>query len=369
MINMFLNNKQQQAFYFKQQNGVTILIVTVILLVATLLIAIFAAHFSLLQTKTAANQNRSNQAFAAAEAGLEYGIVYLIQNRSTILANPSSGFINYSNANISNVTLANNAKYSIVYTNPIANNYKLITIKSTGVSDDNTSTKIVSQMANQGSLLATVPVGPVSIIGGVTMSGNTSVVNSTSNISINSGSTVTLNGSSSTTSATSGSNRTTTGSDIQQNNSSLQNMTTNDFFLLYFGASMTDVKNNVTYLYPSGSTPNLSGITGASIWVDQSLSLAGNITIGTAANPVILIINGDLTISGSPIIYGFIYVIGNVSTGVTGNPQIIGGIAATGNLNLQGNASITFDSSVIDGVFNQISANYFAKVPGTWKDF
>src|SRR5690349_17031770 len=127
MTSIYLESRE--AHSLTKQNGVATLIITVILLVATILIIIFEANHSLLQAKTAANQNRYHQAFYAAEAGLEYGMLYLIQNNSAIVASASNGWISYFDANITNVPLPNQAKYSVVYTNPVINKYTLMKIE------------------------------------------------------------------------------------------------------------------------------------------------------------------------------------------------------------------------------------------------
>src|SRR3990167_4614051 len=136
------------------QSGATTLIMTLVLLMLSTLIILFAAQYGRLQDKAISNINRSHQAFEAAQAGLEYGVNYLNKFSTAILANPVSGYIPaYSDSNTNNVALANNSRYTITYSNPVAFNYKLIKISSTGTSDDGTSTRTVSQLVKFGSML------------------------------------------------------------------------------------------------------------------------------------------------------------------------------------------------------------------------
>lgn len=376
MINMYLDIKRVAAPYYRcaklKPTGVSTLIVTVILLTATSLIALFAASYSILQTKTASNQYRSNQAFFAAEAGLEYGILYLMQNSATILASPTNGFIApYTNASITNVTLANNAKYSIVYTNPVAYNYKIIKIAVTGVSDDGLSTDSISQFVAQGSLLITTPTIPLTALGSVSLKGSARVINNISPITISTGGNVSISGSATTTGTNGGSRKNKIGNDIQENVPALQSMTPEQLMLTYFGAPASQVQQSVANFYPSGSSPNLIGMTNTSIWVDDDLSISSSGTIGSATEPVLLIVNGNFSLTGSATIYGFVYVTGtsDVNATTAGSSQIIGGLTTDGTLNLGGSAKLTFDSTVINTLQTQTASGYFAKVPGTWKDF
>lgn len=168
-----------------RERGAATLIITVILLLVSTLIIIFAANFSRMQERSIDNMVANNQAFAAAEAGLEFGIVYLSQNSVTILANPVSGFIApYSNASTTDITLANNSKFTVVYTNPIANNYDLVLITSTGVSANNASTRVVSQRVQFGSILVSPSTTPLVVQGNLTLSGDSNITNTANNNTI-----------------------------------------------------------------------------------------------------------------------------------------------------------------------------------------
>lgn len=371
MINSHLKFK-------KRVRGVaTLLTTTVLLLVATIII-LFAASYSIMQSKITSNQYRNSQAFQAAEAGLEYGIVYLQKNRTTILANPVNGYIpSYTSSSTTNVTLANNSKYSIVYTNPIANNYNLILITSTGTSDDGTATRVVSQQVQYGALLFSTPTAALVSTSSISVAGNGSITNTSGTTTIKSGSSISLSGNAKTylssgLSSTPGNIK----SDIQQNSSSLTGLTSTSLFAQYFGVPASTFKNQVGTYYSRSTSTNysslLSGVSGTSIWIDQTAGTAqisGNITIGTAANPVLLIVNGNFDISGNVTIYGYVFVIGvsSAETDITGNVNITGGITSTDVLNIAGNVNFAYSPSVISAVQNTTS--YFAKVPGSWKDF
>lgn len=350
------------------QYGAATLIVTLMLLVAAALMIIYSAQHSMLQQRSSSNQLASAQAFQAAEAGFEVGISYLRQNVTTITANPSGGYINYgpSDANITNVTLANSSKYSIVYTNPTASNYQLIRITSTGTSPDGLATRSVSQRVQYKPLLINTPTGPSTVLGSASLKGSADIENNEGNTTVIAGSSISYQGSASSTSQNSTSNKNTTGTDIKPNDATLSGMSADTFFQTYFGTSVANVKNSTTYYYSGASVPSLNGITNASIWIEGDYTNSGGDTIGSTSAPVIMIVNGNFTLNGGTTIYGFVFVYGTFST-QSGTPNIIGGFATSGNLDLGGSPIISYSSSVLTIATN--TTGNFAKVPGTWRDF
>jgi Tfp pilus assembly protein PilX len=349
--------------YRKKQNGAATFLITIVMLVSITLIVIFAANYSVMEQKISANSTRNLQAYEAAEAGLEFGINYLQKNSATILASKVGGYVQpYSDSN------------TITYSNPIASNYILILVSSTGVNNDGTATKVVSQLVEFGSILFKPPTSPITGKGTVTMTGHDQVINMQGNTTIVAGSTVSMSGSAVTqaqggVSSTSGH----INSDISQNNATFVNETTSNFFSSFFGASINTVKSsaNVVYTNLGSYGAVLNNQKGVTIWIDQTsgnASISGNNTIGTSSQPVLLIVNGNLDITGNTTIYGFIVVLGAATTEITGSSNITGGILAADNLILTGSSQITYNSSIIN-IVQQSSSNYYAKVPGSWRDF
>lgn len=363
---------------FLKKSGAATLVLTVVLLVTITLIILFAANNILFQQKIASNTNRNNQAYEAAEAGLEFAVPYLQTNMVAILANNSGGYLlPYSNSNTTNVALANGGKYTIVYTNPTINNYDTILITSTGVSDDSSSTRVVSQLVRRSSIVVSPPAAALVTKGSLTFSGSSDIYNTINSSTIIAGTTVSINGSAKTHTASGiGSTSSLIGSDVTQNLTSLANMTANDMTATYFGENINTLKGSfANYYSSSGSTSyssTLNGMTGTSIWIDQTsgaATLSGNTTIGSATNPVILVINGDFDMSGTVTIYGFVYVIGGATTDVLGTVSIIGGIAATNNLLFSGSTDVTYNPTVLNALKTQPGTSYFAKIAGSWKDY
>ena len=359
-----------------RQQGITVLVLTVVLLLAATVIVVFAAKFSLTQSRITSNQYRNAQAFEAAQAGLEFGMAYLNSSATTILANHSGGhLVPYSDANTTNVALSNGAKYSIVYTNPVANNYQLILVTATGTSDDATSTRVVQQEVQYGSSLLAPGTYSLVSTGRIALSGSTTVTNTQTNNTIEAGSSVTGSGSfktvtSSGTTSTSGN----FGSDITQNVSSLANTSSGDLFSDYFGMTEAQyiAKAGHSYSNNSNYATTLNGMTNTTVYINAgtgSANFSGSATIGSASAPVLIVIDGNLNISGSLILYGFIFVNGasTATTNLSGSINITGGMATTNNISASGSINMTYDNAVLGNVQN--SNAYYARVPGFWKDF
>jgi len=324
------------------QSGAALLVMTLILMLAAGLAIVFAANYSLLQQKTANNQQDSVVALAAAEAGLEYALAYLSANTSTITGAASSGIINYTFAT---VTQADGSTYSVVITNPTISDYSRLQITATGTSPDAQAQRIVKQeVYTSGSAIKYALTTQDNLI----MSGNSSV---TGPYGVDAGGAVIRSGSSSI-------------SNMLANDSIIASMTSTQFFTNFFGVSSSVKQANSTNYSSSSGVPwnNLSG----SVWINSSVSLSGNNTIGSPTNPVILIVNGPLTLSGNTTVYGLIYATGTVS--VSGSFSMTGGLVSEGNILTSGNAQINYDASIL----NQLSlagGGSYAKLPGSWQDF
>ncbi len=367
MIHLFNKNSR-----LSHLSGAVTLILTVILLVLSTLIIFVSAGYNRLETKATANFVHSQEAFEAAEAGEEFAISYLSQHASTITANPVSGYFPpYSDSSTTNISLANGSTFTAVYTNPKANNYNLILITSTGTSSDGSSTRVIKQQVMSEPIVTNIPTAPLTSAGSASLSGNSNIINiindSNDAKTITSGGAVSLSGSSKTTTSTGGSSPGNIGSDIQSNNPSLQGISSSNFFQQFFSSAASNVQSAMAHVFSSATGATLSGLTNTSIWVNNSVSLSGNVTVGSATAPVLLIINGSLSISGTVSIYGFVYVTG--STSISGNTNIVGSLATAGAVSLSGNIKITYDSTIMNTVANNTLGNTYSKIPGTWSDF
>jgi Tfp pilus assembly protein PilX len=362
------------------QAGAATLVITTLLMVTATLIVMFAAGYTIMQQKITGNQIRNESAFFAAEAGLEFGINYFLQNASTITATPVGGFIRpYTSTATTNVTLGNNSTFSVTYTNPTSANYNVILVTAVGTSDDGTSTRTISQLIDYGSVLFAPTQNSMVVKGNLTMSGSSQITNTQYNQNMLLSGALTMSGSVQTTTS---SGTTTTashiGSDVQQNNATLQATSIATLFSDYFGAPEATIKGQMAHVYSNTNSTNysstLNNMTGTTIWIDQpsgTASLTGSTAIGSPSKPVLIIVNGNLAISGSTSIYGFLFVVGTTSAteDISGSFQLTGAMATGDSLSMSGSTNITYNSTMLVGVQTSANTTYYAKVPGAWKDF
>lgn len=333
----------------QKQKGAAILIVTVILLLAAILGMVFATQHGVLQQMTTTNSKGHAEAYEAAQGGLDYGLVYLSTNSPTILASAVSGVINYgpSDSNLTNVTLANNSKYSVVYTNPTVSSYINMTITSTGTSADGTGTEVLVQQVTR----STASLGTATVLGSVTSSGVGD--NITGSNAVVAGGSVDPNA-------------VAPGGTISANDPSLAGLTGDQLFMRVFGVSKATKQAASTYYATAASVPwtTISG----SVWVNDNVSIGGNTTVGSVANPVVLIVNGTYSQSGTSVVNGIVYATGNVSYVGTSNTN--GLLVSEGNINFVGTSNLTYNSTIVNNLLNNgaIVSNY-SKIPGSWRDF
>lgn len=367
----------------KKISGFSILILTITLLLISTLLILFTTQYSNLQQKITANIYQNQQAIEAAQAGIEAAIPYFQANYAAIVAAGSAGYLQpYVNSNTSNVALANGSTYTFVFSNPTANNYQLITITATGTSANGNSTRILKQQIQSYSSGIPIPTVTLSSKGNITLSNSASLNNSQTNSNVSAGGTVTFHNSAKTTTS-SGTTSSTSGigGDVSQNNSTLSSMSNTAYFESIFGTTQSTVQSAATYNYSNSGDTNynsLNGVTGAVIWITQTAGSRANFTnntvIGSAARPVIIIVDGNLDIANNVTIYGLVFNM-NASSSLleTNSVTINGAIATTSNITFSNSASLNYSSSILNALPSVTgggsgSGNY-AKVPASWRDF
>lgn len=115
----------------------------------------------------------------------------------------------------------------------------------------------------------------------------------------------------------------------------------------------------------------------ANLWAAnpaRTVHVAGDLTIdaalGSPANPVLLVVDGNLTVSNAGSVHGLVYLAGN-RVDFSGTTDWAGALVSAGNLVLNAaggtdRLTFTYDAAVIDRL--RRTHGSFARVPGSWRD-
>ncbi len=113
------------------------------------------------------------------------------------------------------------------------------------------------------------------------------------------------------------------------------------------------------------------------IWVSGDLAVAAD--IGTAANPVLMVVNGKLTFTNAAAkVYGLVYIrlpdgsdtrypAGPDFWDTSGAGQIVGAAVSDNKIEGNGTTSYIYDPAVMNLL--RWNTGSFVRVPGSWKDF
>lgn len=104
------------------------------------------------------------------------------------------------------------------------------------------------------------------------------------------------------------------------------------------------------------------------LWVEGNASISSNISLGSAASPVVLIVNGNLSLDGPMLLAGVIHARGDLSwSNTSAQPaRLSGALMAEGNLTAQGTIDVIYSAAVMNILNNQQGS--FVRVPGSWSD-
>ena len=380
-----------------QQRGAATLFVSLMMLFSLTMIAVFTAKINVTENLVAANDYRAKQALEAAQAGIEQGQAEIVELQTTNVngdlqldqidgnTNILLGFVDLdTDANFFRVTgtpntLPNNSTYTLSYENvdrtggafdPSIDNY-LIRVTSVGRSDDGSGIKQIEQLIMLVPLLANAPDAALSTKDEVSISGSIDVRNMITNVAIRAGGTYTRGGAAKTHTSIGPINDP---SHVVENDASYSTMTGDQFFFSFFGQSKSEIKAQATQVSCDSCNASLNGLTGQLIWVNPATPgdtphVNANTTIGTATQPVILIIEGGVNgfkFNGNPQIFGILYVIGDWDNSGGGNASITGAAIAEGHFDGTGTPNPTYDATVLNRLNGM---GTMARIPGSWKDF
>lgn len=360
----------------KLQKGAISLIIAIILLAAAAVIILFTAQQTAMEHKIHFNEHREQQAFQAAEAGLEHGIQYLSANRSTIL-DSNDNVVIPTPVGVQNQIFANGNFYSVTYSSYIDSIIKILSI---GTSNDNQAQHIIEQLVSVVPTIYYSPELPLLVKGNVDLGGAGTINNPNGIHSILSGGNVTISGAAQTATSDADiySNATALDTDVGQNDMLWGSMDSTEFFESFFKVPQQTLKALAGYhLIGSGNyTSELNGIQNAIIWIEPALgendlgiTINAGTIVGSEAHPVLLILDGDARINGHVRIYGLIFVIGGNGAliDLNGTADVYGAFISAANVNVKGTLNVTYDNVALNNLENTCKA--FGKIAGSWIDY
>ena len=146
-----------------------------------------------------------------------------------------------------------------------------------------------------------------------------------------------------------------------------------DVFRMFMGATADRYKT-----HPALREVACSGDCGATLaaaytagrrmmWVEGNLTLGSSMTLGSVSDPVVLVVNGNVTITSAVQIYGLVVARGDVAwTNSAGTSQIVGMLLAEGNVVTTGAMDIVYLPAIANQLRNRVGS--FVRVPGGWTD-
>lgn len=374
--------------YDSKQQGAATLVVAVVLLVIVLGISFFTAEVVITEKKITANEYRAKQAFHAAQAGLDYGIVYARRG----LDQDKDGNLDLTTASGASV---GEASYLMSFTDISSGaDMSVIELKSDGFSDDGLIQRTASVLIGRVPLVPNPPDLPVVAKGEIALTGSLNIHNVFSNLNVWSGDTLDNWGSTDTyirdpdwdddggwdgtqslidylgnrplsdVPTILSSTKTTRGPDVIEGDINLANVSKDDFTKNFFDKTLAQLVTSATY---SGDKDYLLGlgddVNGRLIHLSDG-QLNGSFTLGTRDKPVIVVVDTPLRMTGGTI--NGLVIVSSVER-FAGGAQISGGLVSESEIDGgAGTADVYFDGKV----FEMIEDLYtMEQVRGSWRDW
>ena len=142
-----------------------------------------------------------------------------------------------------------------------------------------------------------------------------------------------------------------------------------EMFAMYFGMAPARYRDQPAMRIvecPADCGPELSAAYAKGVelvWVEGPILLTSSL-LGQTSHPMLIVVNGDLTIDGDLQLTGLLYVRGNLVWHNAQSSLLKGALLVEGNLRLAGTVDIQYAEPVIERLNKQ--AGSFVRVPGSW---
>jgi Tfp pilus assembly protein PilX len=384
------------------QQGVLTLVVSLAILMLSTLVTFSVSKAILMEQKITNNDLRAKQAFEIAEAGMAAALEYL-KNDPDVDANGAIDPVFDTNGDglgdTNTATISNGSV--VITTTALSADLTSIRVEALGFSDDRSANRTITQVMTTINPLPNAPANPVVTKGTIIISGSATVHNPEGHSTIWSGADVDIGSNNSTKTEVpdlshpgypacmdipmscvlaESSNRNLASVDIIENDTSLGSLSPAEFFQNFFGTSPATYRASMVTIDTTPGNFNTAANLAKHevIWVEGNTTIQGS-TIGCSTSvtgnnvcpvanqkPSIVIINGDASFTGTPHIYGILFVTGTLT--MSGNATIHGAVVAGGNAtsNTGGSLDIWYNSRIL--ARTALAGNSTGS-SGTWKDF
>ncbi len=414
----------------KTQRGAVVLVISVVLLIAVTLVVMYAARVGLQDQRISGNQYRHKQAFAAAEAGLEYAASYLRANPTLHSGNAADGWNTCSgnealfpcNIDGAEQVLGTVSGGTITSSVPVTAGVNSFLVKTAdeatvavgvGTSDDNTANSVVQASYAVRSLVVPGQLPPLMMPSG-NLSGSFTVVPNPNGGGP--GVPISIWSTDDALATSTGSWQTCdhenyrdgdvcmdtkgdgdTGGDWQDCNCSdfrsdkdnigidIVTYPTANFptspFVYVFGeegdnpaelkAEIKSIAESEGLILPNcdGLEGSFAGLTGSAlVWVEGDCDINAGADIGSRNKPIVLVVEGDIRTNGGAEVWGI--MVGLASFALNGGPVFHGSAIAeiTGELT-NGTYDQVYDADVFANVKDPDINSILSRVQYSWRDF
>ena len=221
-------------------------------------------------------------------------------------------------------------------------------------------------------LLGSAPAAPVTLVGNVTWQGSGAAVGVYNTDAATQGVTIRAGGAVDASKArVTSMPGTPAANSIVANDSTLSTLSPQALFTSFFGMGREAWRSLATEVLCGGNcTADLAAAaTGGAqaIWVEGDLELQGNAVIGTTDRPVVIVVNGRMTMRGTANINGLVYASDWDNSG-GGSALLRGAAVSEAGFTANGSADFYFDPLVLQRL-TRGGSGAFVRLPGSWRDF
>ena len=387
------------------QRGMATLTTALMLLIAITLMTFSSARVGIVEQQIAANDYRAKQALHAAQAGLDravYDSNVLGVGAPTIAV---AALVYTAVTALAAVGTGPATSYQYAYRLPpdvaAGGTLALVTITARGFSDDSVASKTLTQYIKRYSPLPKVPSNPLSTGDRYASdSANIRIVNNVTgptgiaiqaqrqiNTGSSGGNPHVITQAKVSDVLTSGEGRKENGVeaiacatcpggvvDGQVNTAAEKDA----FFTNAFGTTKADIEaiskpvvdcNNARDCNTKLGNNADGSAKAPFIVVTGETKLNSTTVIGSPTQPVVLIINGNLELSGNVTIYGFIYVTGETKLEKNSALNVHGSLISEKEVEIKKDSVVNITYNKYNTRSNPGGPDFYVKAPGTWNDF